>query len=1070
MATTKKNSEKKVTKKKVAAKKKSTIKKQSTVAKKKSAVTKNTSSTKKKPTIKKSDLKKKNNFKNTCVDIILIIIAIFKLIFKYIWKFIKGFLKFLKKIGIAFIKWLKDDGKNKEKKKKYDTIKTYDKEGNLQLLSYKEYKGLNKVPVFFHNRKMVIKDDMKKFCKKFKYGTVRDKALIIVMLCLITIFTLGIIFCTYVVISAPEISEERLYKNNATVLLDVNGNEFKRLGTENREKVTYDQLPEVLVDAIVATEDSRFFQHNGIDIARFTKAVFGQLLGRSDAGGGSTLTMQVSKNAATNANAHGIKGLIRKFTDIYLSVFVFEKQYTKEQIMEFYVNLPNLGSGAYGVEQASKIYFGKNVSELNLAEAAMIAGMFQAPSAYNPYCYPEKAQARRNTVLNLMYKHGYITEEERDAAKSIPIESMLYGRDTSLSSYIGFIDTVVEEAVERTGDDPYTTSMVIHTTMDPTKQDVVNSVMNGETYTWKNEYAQAGIAVVNVKDGSIAAVGAGRNKTAERSFNYATQSSRHPGSTAKPVIDYGPAIEYLGWGTGQTVIDDKYNYSGGGSIKNWDNGYKGIMTIKEALAASRNIPALYTFQQTTNEQKKTFSNDLGWKPEESSGTLLETDSIGGFNGVSPLQSAAAYAAFARGGTYIEPYSFTKIEYSDTGEVYEVKPKKVQVMSEETAYLVAMILKYAVTSGNVSCPSVSGTDIGAKTGTSTVDGNVKKSLGIKGALVGDSWENVISPDYSISMWYGYPSLSKDHWLSQTEGGQARKGITKALVKGIMNKNSKFSKPSGVVTAEIELETDPIELASAYTPKELRSTEYFKKGTVPSSTSVRFAQLSNASNLKANTNGNTVELSWDKVSTPDAISTEYLTNYFESSNLYSIWKDKYLNQRLQYNEQNIGDVGYQVYMINSAGVSTDLGFTTSNHFTYTTDLSNPVTFVVKTSYSKFKANMSSGINVKAGNGVTPPEEPTSKGKLEVIKALDINEINVNSYFTSDAHNQLVTVKYNGNITTNYTGKLTLDINGTVTEDKNDITCGNDITVKVLYDINSNGVNVKGTLGQFKVHSCD
>ena len=830
----------------------------------------------------------------------------------------------------------------------------------IELLDYKNKNILEKIKVFFINRFRVIKRGMKNFKKKMKYGTFKDKILILLMLGLIALFSLIIFFCFYVIVTAPEISEARLYKNNSTVLYDKNGNEIVRLGTENREKVNYDELPEVLVDAIVATEDSRFFQHKGVDVARFSKAVFGQLLGHDDAGGGSTLTMQVSKNAATNTSSSGIKGLIRKFTDIYLSVFVFEKKYTKEQIMEFYVNIPNLGSGSYGVEQASKTYFGKSVSELTLPEAALIAGLFQAPSAYNPFVYPEKAKNRRNQVLALMYRHGYITEEEKNAAQEIPVESMLVERDTSLNANIGFIDTVVEEVVARTGNDPYTTSMKIYTTMDPEKQQVINDIYAGKTYTWKNDVVQAGIAVVDVNDGSLAAVGAGRNKTAERSFNYATSASRHPGSTAKPVFDYGPAIEYLGWGTGQTIIDDNMTYSSGAYIKNFDGQFKGVLTIKNALAQSRNIPALYTFQQTTNEQKVEFVHNLGWSFEDDgNGTILESCSIGGFKGVTPVESAAAYATFARGGTYIEPYSFTKLEYSETGETFEVQPTTRKAMSEETAYLINMILKYAVTSGNIGAGSVSGTDIAAKTGTSTVDSAFKKSLGIKSSIIGDSWEVAYSPDYAISLWYGYENITKDYFLTNTEGGTARKTITKLLTKGIMKKDSRFKRPSGVVQAEIEIGTDPVKLASPYTPEKLRSSEYFKKGTAPSEESKRFGQLDNPSNLSYSSSINQVTLKWDAAPTPMAVDENALREYY-SNNVYKQWVDKYLQETLNYDRALFGDFGYEVYMTNASG-TVDLGFTTSNTFTTSVIFDSNTTFTVKSAYRAFKANQSSGITV-------------------------------------------------------------------------------------------------------------
>lgn len=879
-------------------------------------------------------------------------------------------------------------------------------------LELKKYRGnpVYKWPlVFLNNRFKVMIFDMARLKKRLKYGTFRDRVLIIIMVLLILMCIGGIFFMGYIVTHAPSISKDKLYSTSSTVLYDINGNEFARLGAQNREVISYDELPEVLVDAIVATEDSRFFQHNGVDLARFTKAVLGQLVGKSDAGGGSTLTMQVSKNVATSTEAHGIKGIIRKFTDIYLAVFVLEKQYTKEEILEFYTNISFLGS-AYGVEQASQAYFGKSASELTLPEAAMIAGLFQAPSSYNPYSFPEKANARKNQVLNLMYRHGYITKEECENAKAVQIKDLVVGsKNTGINQYISFIDTVVSDVVKKTGNDPYTVSMNIYTTMRPDKQNVVNDIENGVSYSWKSDYAEAGIAIISVKDGSIVAIGAGRNKTAERSYNYATQIKRHPGSTAKPVIDYGPAVEYLGWGTSQTIIDDEYTYSGGGQIKNWDNKHLGIMTIEKALASSRNIPALLTFQQTTSAQKKEFANGLGWYPvEDGNGNLLETNSIGGFDGVNPLQSAAAYATFARGGTYIEPYSFKSIEYTKSGETYTVNPEKKQVMSEDTAYLITSILKYAVTSGNVATGSVSGTDLGAKTGTSTVDSAVRKQLGITGNIIGDSWENVISPDYAISTWYGYNKITKEHYLSNSEGGNARKAITKLLVKGIMEPNSRFSKPDTVETATIELETDPLELASPYTPSNLKATSLFKDGTAPTTVSERFAQLDNPSDLKANSNGSTVTLTWSAAKTPNAISTDWLKNYFTSSKIYNHWADKYLQKRIEYNNSTFGSFGYRVYKTTSSG-TTDLGFTQNTSMTVSAD-GGSVTYTVKSSYSNFTANMSKGITAKVeGSGSSGGSYTMSFNGNSCVSAATYNSIG------SASAESKVTVKKSGSTVT-------------------------------------------------------
>ena len=552
--------------------------------------------------------------------------------------------------------------------------------------------------------KKTPKEDNKtisQFKKTFKKGNIAEKILIIIMLFLVVGFALALVFFAYVVIKAPKFDVESLYTKEASILLDKNGEEFARLGTENRQKVTYDELPEVFIDALVATEDSRYFQHSGVDMARFLKATIGQVLGQSGAGGASTLTMQVAKQRLTNNEATGIKGIIRKFTDIYLSVFVLEKQYSKEQIIEYYVNIPYLGGGSWGIEQASQVYFGKSVSQLSLPEAATIAGLFQAPVAYDPFDYPEKAESRRNQVLNLMKRHGYISEQECEIAKSIPLKSLLIESSNTANQYQGFIDTVVEEVKKRTGKNPYEISMQIKTTLNPSKQDAINDIYNGKNYKWINNTVQAAMVVIDNDNGSISAIGAGRNRKRLLEYNYATQIKRHPGSTAKPIFDYGPAIEYLNWSTGKMIIDDKYTYSGGGYLKNWNNTYMGIMTINTALGTSRNIPALQAFQALTQDQIKTFVTNLGITPEYENGYINESHSIGGFSGTNPLEMAAAYATFARGGVYIEPYSFTSLEYLDTGEVYTVTPEKRTVMSEATAFMVNMILKNAVTSNYVA---------------------------------------------------------------------------------------------------------------------------------------------------------------------------------------------------------------------------------------------------------------------------------------------------------------------------------------------------------------------------------
>ena len=856
------------------------------------------------------------------------------------------------------------------------------------------------------NAKSIDKGNLSAFKKRFKKGNIGEKILIIIMLLLVSIFILGFVFIIYIVISAPDFDVNNLYTKEASIVYDSENNEIARLGTENRQRVTYDDLPEVFVDALVATEDSRFFQHHGVDLARFIKASIGQVLGQSGAGGASTLTMQIAKQRYSGYESSGIKGLVRKFTDMYMSVFKLEKTYTKEQLIEFYVNIPDLGSSAFGIEQAAQTYFNKSISEVNLAEAALLVGLFQAPSAYNPINYPEKAEARRNQVLNLMKRHGYINDEECEIAKSIKVKDMIYNGSRSNNKNIGFINTVVEEVIKRTGKNPYIVPMKIKSTMIQSKQDVLNDLYAGtsKSLKWPNEYIRAGVAVTDVNTGAIVAVGANR-KNDERNYNYATMIKRHPGSSAKPIFDYGPAIEFLNWSTGQMVVDDEYTYSNGGYIKNWDNKYKGIMTIKTALASSRNIPALYAYQQLSQNQIKTFVTGLGITPEYENGYINEAHSLGGFNGVNPLQMSAAYATFARGGVYIEPYSFTEIEFLDTGEIYTVTPEKRTVMSDSTAYMINAILTYAVKSGEVSAGSKSGTEVASKTGTSTIPSSTKQGCTVKGNIIGDSWQVTYTPEYSYAVWVGYDENKGNTCLTSTTGNTVKKAIVRELTSKINSSNKTFTKPASVVTATIELETNPIQLASDYTPDNLKSVEYFKEGTVPDTVSTRFSKLDAPSNIKADyvSGTNIVTLTWNGINTPDAVSDTFLDNYFKEN--YGVWAEKYLGKRKEYNGANIGNFGYDIYVDNGSGYNY-VAFSTGTTYTYTGTITNNTTFMVKSAYSIFKSNASDPVTVTV-NAIN--DNPVDNISVELNGA---SSMTVAEYYNFIKNNKPLKVNSNNN----------------------------------------------------------
>ena len=752
----------------------------------------------------------------------------------------------------------------------------------------------------------------------------------VINIILIIILTLGIIclvafsaFLIYITVSAPKFNHDNLDTQELSIMYDSNGQVIAKLGAEKREKVKYDELPQVLIDAIVSTEDSRFYQHNGFDAPRFFKATLKQLLGDNSAGGASTLSMQVVKNSFTDASQDsGIKGIIRKFTDIYLAVFKLEKNYTKEEIIEFYVNNHYLGGNIYGVEEASQAYFNKSVGELNLSEATIIAGMFKNPGGYSPTLHPDNAAARRKTVLYLMRRHGYITEEEQKLANSIPVASLTKdasGNSTSngVSPYQSYIDTVVKELDKKYNVNPYKTSLLIYTNMDRSKQEGINRVFNEESYKWVDDQIQSGVSVLDSQTGKLLAVGAGRNRSVG-DYNFATDIKRQPGSTAKPLFDYGPGIEYNNWSTYQQFVDEPYTYTGGRKISNWDNGYMGQMTLRKALSLSRNIPALKAFQQVDKSKIIQFVTNLGIQPEVENGTIHEAHSIGAFTGVNPVQMSAAYAAFSNGGYYNEPYSVSKITYRETGNTIEHKSEKKKAMSDSTAYMIASVLQDVKLNGGGTI-----TNYAVKTGTTNFDDAYVKSKGLPGDAIRDSWAVGFSTKTVVAMWYGYNESTKEHCMRNLPSSIAKDKLYRTLVKEVVESNrEEFKMPDSVVKLPIISGSNPAKVApTGYSGSVVY--ELFKKDHQPNGTSSgeKENKLATPSNLKVTYSDGTVTISWGAVQNP---YTEY------------------------------GTFGYNVYFGNTL-----LGFTESTSFTK--QLANPYgTYKVVATYQSY-----SGINSDAAS---------------------------------------------------------------------------------------------------------
>lgn len=921
------------------------------------------------------------------LSLIIVIISLFTI------GFLRGFIIVLIIDGLYFGKDIINFFKNRKKKNTKYNVKNSNKNTKSNLKKYKNgknnknnksYKGTKSTINSAKGNKLLLEKNQKNKSKNNKFEIqnkkknkhILKKVLIGLVIAFFVFFLIGIIavifFCYYIVDNAPDFNPNALYRLEPTIIYDMNGNEIDKLGAEKRINIEYEEIPEVLINAIIATEDSKFFQHNGVDIKRFIAASFQQLRG-VDAGGASTITMQLSKKNYTNDEASGIEGIIRKFTDVYVSVFKIEPSYTKEEILTFYVNSNFLGGG-YGVEQTALTYFGKSAKDLNIAEAAMIAGLFQAPGKYNPYTNPEATEKRRKMVLKYMLRHGYITKEEYDIASQMTVDKIIKqgGNENpeKVTEYQSFVDQVVKEVKDKTKKDPYQVSMKIYTTMDPEKQKYVTDIMNGTTYEWENELVKAGVAVIDVNTGAVVALGGGRNINTRNGLNYASQIKRQIGSTAKPLYDYGPAIEYLNWSTYAIVSDEPISYSDGTEINNWDGGYQGFETMRRALTYSRNIPALKAFKANDKANILKFVTSLGLSPEIEGGTLHEAHAIGGYTGENAMTMAAAYAAFANGGYYSSPYTFTKIEYSD-GTTYDNIQPRNKVMSEQTAYMVTSMLIDTAQYALGWWANINNQQYGAKTGTTNFD---RKQLEEKGLLwsgaVNDLWTVGFNTRYAIGVWYGYDEFDGIHYNLLSSGQHER--LFQAVGRGIFNSNEVFTQPEGVIPVTLEYGCPTACLPSAYTPDSFKTVELFIQGTEPSTVSDRFDKLESISNLKATASGNTVTLTWSGVKTPRALDANALTEYYRPA-FQTGALGGYVGIILQANQGMFGTLGYNVYSQDASGNLSLLGFTTNTTYTIKNQ-GGDKTYVVKTTYSNFPSNMSDGksVSISLAKFETPKEK--------------------------------------------------------------------------------------------------
>ncbi|QDP40427.1 transglycosylase domain-containing protein [Radiobacillus deserti] len=687
--------------------------------------------------------------------------------------------------------------------------------------------------------------------KKNKKKPIWKKILLtLVIIMLVAGLGVGGLF-TYYAATAPDIDEDMLYDPASTKVYDMNGELFADLGQQTRTKVTYDEIPAILRDAVIATEDARFFKHFGIDFRRIAAAIWSNVTNGFGSEGASTITQQVVKRSFLSPE----KTLKRKVQEQWLAIKL-DSEYSKEQILEMYLNKIYYGSGAYGVATAAKTYFGKEeLSELTLPEAALLAGLPQRPSAYDPFKAPDLAKERMETVLDLMVQHNKITEEEAAEAKKVKIEDLLVNSSPDRKDYESFIQQVANEVEEKTGANIYNDSMKIYTTLDPNAQDRVEFLLSNSEenpINFPDNKFQAGLTVLDTKTGAIRAIGGGRKlDDTKNGWNFAIDGEgRQAGSAFKPIVDYGPAIEYLQWSTYHQLNDDKpYQIAGTNqSIGNWNNKYQGWMSARYALQWSLNVPAVKTFEEVGRDNAQKFAESLGIKFNEDQIEL--TDAIGGAQtGVTPMELAGAYRAFGNEGIYNEPYAVTKVEFEN--ETIELKPKPTSVMADSTAYMITDMLKTVVQSGTGKEAAVSGLPIAGKTGTTNIEGQDGSK---------DSWFSGYTTNYTIAVWTGYPKEEIIPSAGLTVAEDLFRETMSHISKGIDTPD--FEKPSSVVEVAVEKGSNPAKLPSKYTPDSKIVTELFVKGTEPTKTSEKYDQIEPVHGLKAQyyKDNNTIQVTW------------------------------------------------------------------------------------------------------------------------------------------------------------------------------------------------------------------
>ncbi|AMB93369.1 PBP1A family penicillin-binding protein [Aerococcus sanguinicola] len=629
---------------------------------------------------------------------------------------------------------------------------------------------------------------------------------------------LGLVFA-YWAFTAPELTEDELRGSMASIVYDNQGQEIFETSQNERRIVKEDEISQLTFDAVTSIEDQRFMKHNGID----PKRIIGSLIANIRAGGisqgGSTLTQQLVKLSAFSTKSED-QTYKRKVQEMMLALQL-ERNYTKKEIFEFYINKVYMANGVYGMGTAAEVYYGTSLNNLGLPQTALLAGMVQAPNNYNPYTNPEAAKERRDLVLSEMLENGKISQADYEAAVNTPIDDGLQPleenreKENSVNQVVDSYIQQVAEDVKAAGYDMWSDGLKIYTHLDMNTQNYITELLNDPNGAYfQDSEVQAAASIVDTKTGHIIALFGGRNQTEALSLNRATQLNRSVGSSIKPLSDYGPAIEHLNISPATGVKDEPYRYSSGDPINNWDRQHQGLITMRQALAESRNIPALKVFQAVGAEKVNDFLNNLDINLNNGEG-VYESNSIGGE--ITPLKLSAAFAAVGNYGEYNEPKA---VDYFVTlnNEKVEVSGESRQAMRESTAYILTDMMKSVFTEG-LSAPYHNGGIIEAgKSGTTNYTDDQIARFNIPSGAAPDRWMSGFTTNYSISIWMGYDNPNSPNGYITESAGHAVDYLYRQMMDYVSNgaHNEDWQKPDTVHEANLVALSNPVRLATASTP--------------------------------------------------------------------------------------------------------------------------------------------------------------------------------------------------------------------------------------------------------------